>query len=195
MTREKRRAEILRRYRGCIPLHTRASRSAHRHSSACVPKVMTKVRGDEVRGEKRVRRRATRTIGQGGLNLNTYTTDPKWFAHWWAAQRHRGDHIGCYAEEVYAEAVIPLRPTPLHDIVDGLPEFFADLIEDAWFEWEDVTRQNPWGWAYVENLLNYLYPEEVERGPNHRVLPPRARLNTRWESRSVGHGDHRRAMS
>jgi len=77
--------------------------------------------------------------------LNTETADPRWFAHWWAAQRDRGDHIGCYADEVYAEGVIPLHPTPLLDIVDGLPEFFADLIEDAWFEWEDKTRQESLG--------------------------------------------------
>ena len=103
--------------------------------------------------------------------MNTDTTDLRWFAHWWAAQRDRGDQIGCYADEVYAEGFIPVNPTPLHDITDGLPEHFVGLIEEAWFEWEDEMRESPKGWAYVENLLNNLYPEEVERGPNHRVLP------------------------
>ena len=103
--------------------------------------------------------------------MNTQTSDPRWFAHWWAAQRDRGDRIGGYADEVYAEGCIPLHPTPLHDIVDGLPEHFAELIEVAWYEWEDETRQSPWGWSYIENLLDHLCPEEAERGPNHRVLP------------------------
>jgi hypothetical protein len=106
--------------------------------------------------------------------LNTDTADPRWFAHWWAAQADRSDIIGCYADEVYAEGFIPLQPTPLHVITDGLHENLVDLIEEAWLEWEDETRLSPWGWAYIENLLNNLYPEEVERGPNHRVLaiPP-----------------------
>jgi hypothetical protein len=59
----------------------------------------------------------------------------------------------------------------LHDIVAGFPEYFADLIEEAWVEWWYETRQHPRGWAYAENLLNHLYREEVERGPNHRILP------------------------
>src|SRR5215204_6163735 len=75
--------------------------------------VTTREKGDGARGKRFVGRRATKIIGQGGLNLNTVTTDPRWFAHWWAAQRDRGDHIGRYADEVYAEGCIPLHPTPL----------------------------------------------------------------------------------
>ena len=102
--------------------------------------------------------------------MDTYTTDPRWFAHWWTEQRDRGDQIGCYADEVEAEGYIPFHPTPLHDITNGRHENFVHLVEDAWFEWEEEKRQSPMGWAYIENLLNHLYPEEVERGPSHRVL-------------------------
>jgi hypothetical protein len=103
--------------------------------------------------------------------LNTDTTDPRWFAHWWAAQQDRSDSIGHYADEVYAEGLIPLHPTPLHEITEGHHENFVGLVEEAWFEWEDEMRESPWGWSYIENLLNNLYPQELERGPNHRVLP------------------------
>lgn len=102
--------------------------------------------------------------------MNTKTTEPRWFAYWWAEQRDRDDEIGCYADEVEAEGQIPFHPTPLHEITDGLPEHFADLIEYAWFEWEDEVRQSPLGWAYIENLLNYLYPLEVSRGSSRRIL-------------------------
>ena len=77
--------------------------------------------------------------------MNTQTTAPRWFAHWWDAQQDRHDPIGGYADEVEAEDYIPFRPTLLCEITDGLPEHFANLIEYAWFEWEYETCQSPFG--------------------------------------------------
>ncbi len=99
------------------------------------------------------------------------TTEPRWFAHWWAEQQDRHNYVGSYADEVYAEGKIPIHSTRLEDITCGRNEYFADLIETAWFTWVDETSQSPSGWAYIENLLNQLYPEWVEHGPSHRVVP------------------------
>jgi hypothetical protein len=98
------------------------------------------------------------------------TTEPRWFAHWWADQRDRNDYVGVYADEVEAEGRIPFYPTPLHEITRSCPEALVDLVEYAWFTWVDETSESLSGWAYIENLLNQLYPDEFERGPHHRVL-------------------------
>jgi hypothetical protein len=103
--------------------------------------------------------------------MKSKTTEPKWFAHWWAEQRDRSDHIGVYADEVEAEGRIPFYPTPLHEIIRYCPEALVDLFEDAWFTWLVETSESPFGWAYIENLLNQLYSEEGERGPGYRVVP------------------------
>jgi hypothetical protein len=85
------------------------------------------------------------------------TTEPRWFAHWWAEQRDRTDYIRNYADDVYAEGGIPLHPTPLHEITSGYDELFTEMVEDAWFTWVDETSESPFGWAYIENLLHDLY--------------------------------------
>jgi hypothetical protein len=72
---------------------------------------------------------------------------------------------------VVAEDIVPPFPVPIHEITDGLSEWLADIIEYAWYEWEDEIRGSPFGWSWMENLLNDLYPREVERGPHHRILP------------------------